>query len=129
MSDDEALHDLAVRARQLEAHLLRSPEYLLKVGRQAKWLGGALFVILVLLVAEEFFYLRESKSASSFVLGSIDVTLFAAFTTGVLLIRTHRCRRHLNERWLNPEAKKTLDALRRERMERDSPASSAHGTT
>jgi hypothetical protein len=128
MSDDEALHDLAVRARQLEAHLLRSPEYLLKVRRKAAWLALVFGAAILLFFGEEIFYLREPKPNSTFVLGSIDFTLVIILTSGVLLIRTRGFRHRLNESWLNPEAKKTLDALRRERTERNSPASSAPGT-
>jgi len=129
MSDDEALNDLAVRTRQLEAHLVRSPEYLLKVGRTAKMFAAVLVAALVIFFGEEFLYVSEPKPSSSMVLGSIDLTLLVILTSGVLLVRTRRCRHKLNKNWLNPEARKTLEALQRERTERSSPDAPAGRTT
>jgi hypothetical protein len=123
MSDDEALNDLAVRMRQLEAHLVRSPEYVAKVGRTARMFAAVLALALVIFFGEELLYVREPRPEASVVLGSIDLTRV------VLLVRTWRCRRRLNKNWLSPDARKTLEALQRERTERSSPGAPAGRTT
>jgi len=129
MSDDEALNDLAVRTRQLEAHLVRSPEYLSKVGRTTKMFAAVLVAALVIFFGEELLYVREPKADASMVLGSIDLTLLVIVTSGVLLVRTWRCRSRLNKSWLNPDARKTLEALQRESTERSPPGAPAGRTT
>ena len=128
MFDDEALNDLAVRTRQLEAHLVRSPEYVAKVGRTAKMFAAVLVLALVIFFGEELLYVREPKPEASVVLGSIDLTLLVIVTSGVLLVRTWRCRRRLNKNWLSPETRKTLEALQRERTGRSSPSAPAGRT-
>jgi hypothetical protein len=121
--DDEALKDLAVRMRQLEAHLLRSPEYLARASRKVKWLLILLGVAVVLFFFEGIFCLREARPASPVVLGSIDVTSFVAIVSCVLILRARRCFRHLNEKWLHSEARKTLETLRQQRAEIQSRSS------
>jgi hypothetical protein len=115
--DDEALKDLAVRLRQLEAHLLCSPEYLARAGRKVAWLAALLGVAVVLFLFEGIFCLRGTRPEPPVVLGSIDVTTCVVIASCVLIIRAKRCFRHLNETWLSSEAKKTLETLRREQAE------------
>jgi hypothetical protein len=129
MFDDEALNDLAVRTRQLEVHLVRSPEYVSKVSRKATWLAVVLGLAFVFFVGEEIVYLDEPKPRSTFVMGSIDATLLIVLTSGVMLVRTRGCRHRLNESWLSPDARKTLEALRREQTKRATTTPSTNGAS
>jgi hypothetical protein len=129
MFDDEALNDLAVRTRQLEAHLVRSPEYVSRVGRKIKWLAVVLGLAVVLFIGEEIAYLDEPKPGSTLVLGSIDATLLVIVISAVLLARARGCRHRLNENWLNPDARKTLETLREEQTIRAATTPAANGTT
>jgi hypothetical protein len=116
MSDDEALKDLAVRTRQLEAHLLRSPEYLSRISRKVKWLVLGLLVAVILFFFELIDF-EKTHVMSLGLLGTIAGTDAFAMADCALLIRTKRCLRRLNERWLHPDAKKTLESLRQQRVE------------
>jgi hypothetical protein len=125
---DEALNDLAVRTRQLEAHLLRSPEYLFKADQDLKRQVVILYLaIALLLLFEGFFVIREAHSMPGWLLALIIFTSVLAIVNCALLIRTKRCLHRLNEGWLNPEAQKTLEALRREHADMQSRASPAGG--
>ena len=130
MSDeDEALHDLTIRTRQLERHLLRSPEYLFKADQGLKRQVAMLYLaIALLLVFEGFFVLLEARHMPPVLLALIIFTSLLAIVNCVLLIRTKQCLHRLNEGWLTPEAKKTLVALRREHDDLQSRASSPSET-
>jgi hypothetical protein len=126
---DEALNDLAVRTRQLEAHLLRSPEYLFKADQDLKRQVVILYLaIALLLLFEGFFVIREAHKMPDWLLVLIIFTSVLAIVNCALLIRTKRCLHRLNEGWLNPEAQKALEALRREHADMQSRAAPASGT-
>jgi MFS superfamily sulfate permease-like transporter len=126
---DEALNDLAVRTRQLEAHLLRSPEYLFKADQDLKRQVVILYLAIALLfLFQGFFVIREAHRMPDWLLALIIFTSVLAILNCALLIRTKRYLHRLNEGWLNPEAQKTLEALRREHEEMRSRASSTSET-
>ena len=112
---DRALADLALRTRQLEKHLLRSPEYLSKASRDLKRQVAMLYLaIALLLVFQGFFVLREARHMPDGLLALIVFTSALAIVNCVLLIRTKRCLHRLNDGWLDPDARRTLEGLRRE---------------
>ena len=116
---DETLNDLAVRRRQLETHLLHSPEYLSKAGQDLKRQVTVLYLaIALLLFFEGVFVLREARHMPAGLLALIVFTSALAIVNCVLLIRTKRHLHRLNEGWLDPDARRTLEALRRELDER-----------
>ena len=127
MPDDETLHDLSVRTYQLETHLLQSPEYRFKADQDLKRQVTMLYLAIALLfIFEGFFIGKEAGHMPSWLLALIIFTSLLAIVNCVLLIRTKHCLHRLNAGWLNPEAKKALEALRREQTDRQSCASSAH---
>ena len=112
---DKTLDDLAVRTRQLETHLLRSPEYLSKAGRDLKRQVVVLYLaIALLLLFEGVFVLREARHMPAWLLALIVFTSALAIANCVLLIRTKRYLHRLNDGWLDPHARQTLEALRHE---------------
>jgi hypothetical protein len=113
----DPLADLALRERQLEAHLLRSHEYQGKAARRTALLALILAATIFLTLGEAIIYSREPRPKSEVVLGSIDLTGLVAVIAVYLLFRTRGCLRRLNERWITPEAKKALKSLRQERLQ------------
>ena len=111
--DDDALQDVLTRTRQLEVHILRSPEYLFKADqllkRQSIVLG---LTIILLLIFEGLFVALEARALPTWLLVLICVTSALVLSNCLLLIRTKRSLRRLNEFWLNPEEKAALAALR-----------------
>ena len=62
MAEDETLQDLATRRQQLEAHLLRSPEYLFKADQDLKRQVSMLYLaIALLLLFQGIFALSEAS--------------------------------------------------------------------
>ena len=115
---DETLDDLNVRTRQLETHLLRSPEYLSKADRDLKRQLVVLYLaIALLLLFEGVFVLREARHMPDGLLALIIFTSALAIANCCLLIHTKRCLHRLNEGWLDPHARRTLEGLRRELAE------------
>jgi hypothetical protein len=127
MSDDEALNDLAVRTRQLEAHLLRSPEYLLRISRKVKWLVLGLLMAVILFFFEIIDF-EKTHVMSLGLLGMIGGTDAFAIADCAVLIRTKQCLRRLNERWIHPDAKTTLESLRQQQADMRSRGSAPSGT-
>lgn len=125
MSDDETLHDLALRTRQLEEHLLRSPEYLSQVRGKVKWLVAVL-VVAILLFFFEIIDFEKMHHMTLGLLGTVAGTDALAIADCGLLLRTRRSLHRLNERWLDPKAKKTLDSLRQQHAEVQTRAASAN---
>ena len=112
---DRALADLALRTRQLETHLLRSPEYLSKAARDLKRQVAMLYLAIVLLLLfQGFFVLREARHMPGDLLALIVFTSALAIVNCALLIHTKRCLHRLNESWLDADARRTLESLRRE---------------
>jgi Flp pilus assembly protein TadB len=127
--DDEALRDLTVRTRQLEAHLLGSPEYLARGQRGLRRQVGMLYLAIALLfVFEGFFVLLEGHHMPAWLLALIIFTSLLAIVNCVLLIHTRRCLHDLNERWLTSDVKKRLETLRREHAEMQSRRSNPSET-
>jgi len=115
MSNVDPLDDLTVRQRQLEKHLLRSPEYLFKADQDLKRQVAILYLAIALLfLFQGFFVLREARTMPGGLLALIVFTSALAIVNCVLLIRTKRFLHRLNEGWLEPDAKRTVDALKQE---------------
>jgi hypothetical protein len=115
MSNVDPLDDLTVRQRQLEKHLLRSPEYLFKADQDLKRQVAILYLAIALLfLFQGFFVLREARTMPGGLLALIVFTSALAIVNCVLLIRTKRFLHRLNEGWLDPDAKRTVDALKQE---------------
>ncbi len=115
MPEADPIADLAVRERQLRAHLLGSSEYQRRVQLQIGLWIVVLAGSLILTLGEGILDASESGPAPALVMGSIGVTSLVFILSVVLLFRSRGCRHQLNERLLDPEAKKVLQALRRER--------------
>lgn len=112
---DQAVDDLAIRQRQLEKHLLRSPEYLHKADQDLKRQVAMLYLAIALLfLFQGIFVFREARNMPDSLLALIVFTAALAIVNCVLLIRTKQCLRRLNEGWLEPEAKRILETLRLE---------------
>jgi hypothetical protein len=127
MSTVDPLDDLTIRQRQLEKHLLRSPEYLRRADQDLKRQVAILYLaIALLLVFQGIFVLREAGRMPDGLLSLIVFTAILAIVNCLLLIRTKRCLHRLNEGWLDPHAKRTLEALKLERA-RLQPEKSASG--
>jgi hypothetical protein len=115
MSNVDPLDDLAVRQRQLEKHLLRSPEYLYKADQDLKRQVAMLYLaVALLLLFQGIFVLREARTMPGGLLALIIFTSTLAIVNCLLLIRTKRYLHRLNEGWLEPDAKRTLHALKLE---------------
>jgi hypothetical protein len=116
MSTVDPLDDLTIRQRQLETHLLRSPEYLHKADQDLKRQVAILYLaIALLLLFQGIFVLREAGMMPGSLLALIVLTATLAIVNCVLLIRTKRYLHRLNEGWLDPHARHTLENLKRER--------------
>jgi hypothetical protein len=118
MSAEETLHDVTIRVQQLEAYILRSPEYLRRADQELKRQVTMLYLaIALLLVFQGLFTFRE---AGHLPLGGVilmSVTAFLAIVNCLLLIQTKACLRQLNETWLKPQEKVALTTLRFQRTE------------
>jgi hypothetical protein len=129
MSDDEALRDLATRRRQLETHILRSPEYLFKADQDLKRQVSMLYLAIALLfLFQGIFALSEAHHMPFSVMALIIVTSVLAIANCLLLIRTKTYLRRLNEAWLKPEEKHAITKLRNQHAEiqlRSPPAASS----
>jgi len=127
MALNETLEDVAIRERQLEAHLLRSPEYLRRADQELKRQVSMLYLaIALLLVFQGLFAWRTVGQIPVFATALTAVTSLLAIFNCLLLIRTKSCLRRLNDAWLRPEEKTAVMALRNQRDEiaRATPGSS-----
>jgi hypothetical protein len=118
MNFEESLQDVAIRERQLEAHILRSTEYLRRADQDLKRQVSILYLaIALLLVFQGLFAVRaiDQISLGGFIL--ISVTSFLAIANCLLLIKTKTWLRRLNEAWLAPQEKIALEALKLQRNE------------
>jgi hypothetical protein len=118
MTFDESLHDVMIRERQLEAHILRSPEYLRRADLELKRQVSMLYLAIALLLL--FQGLFTVHAMDRLPLASIlltGVTSFLAIVNCLLLIRTKMWLRRLNEEWLNPQEKVAVDSLKHQRHE------------
>src|SRR5271154_4658593 len=106
MSVEESLQDVAIRERQLEAHILRSKEYLKRANQNIKRQIFTLYAAIALLLAYQGFFTLRAVGWTAFddVLLT-TITSCVAIVTCLLLIRTKTWLRRLNEAWLGPQEK------------------------
>ncbi|MCE0523611.1 MAG: hypothetical protein LV480_11950 [Methylacidiphilales bacterium] len=118
MSAEETLHDVSVRVQQLEAYILRSPEYLKKADQELKRQVTMLYLaIALLLVFQGLFTLRVTGSLPVSGIILMSVTSILAIVNCLLLIQTKTWFHRLNESWLGPQEKIALTALQSQRKE------------
>ena len=118
MSFEESLQDVTIRERQLEAHILRSTEYLKRADQDLKRQVFILYLaIALLIVLQALFTFRtvDQLPLSGVIL--ISVTSFLAIVNCLLLIKTKTWLRRLNEAWLDPQERVVLEALKLQRSE------------
>jgi hypothetical protein len=114
----ESLEDVTIRERQLEAHLLRSPEYLRQADQELKRQVSMLYLaIALLLVFQGLFSWRTVGQIPLAALILTSLTSLLAIGNCLLLIRTKSCLRRLNEAWLKPEERSAMHALRDQRQQ------------
>jgi hypothetical protein len=116
-SDTISLEDVMIRERQLEAHLLHSPEYLRCANRELKRQVSMLYLAIVLLFVFQGLFAWKAGHIPVSEVVMISVTSFLAIINCLLLIRTKACLRRLNDAWLRPEQKTAVYALRLQRSE------------
>ena len=115
---EESLQDVTIRERQLEAHILRSNEYLQRADQELKRQVLILYLaIALLLVFQGLFTLRAVQHMPLSCVALISVTSFLAIVNCLLLIRTKTWLHRLNETWLAPHEKEALNALKVQRHE------------
>jgi hypothetical protein len=113
MSAEETLHDVTIRVQQLEAYILRSPEYLQRADQELKRQVTMLYLaIALLLVFQGLFSLRAAGHLQISGMILMSVTSFLAIVNCLLLIHTKTWLHRLNEAWLGPQEKVALTSLR-----------------
>ena len=118
MALKENLEDVAIRERQLETHLLHSPDYLRKCDQMVKRQVVMLYLAIALLVLfQGIFTLRTAGQIPISTTALTTVTSLLAIINCLLLIRTKACLRRLNDAWLRPEERAAVNALRHQRAE------------
>jgi hypothetical protein len=118
MSAEESLHDVTIRVQQLEAYILRSPEYIKRADQELKRQVTMLYLaIALLLVFQGLFTLRAAGHLPMSGMILMSVTSFLAIVNCLLLIHTKTWLHRLNEAWLGPQEKVALKALRFQRTE------------
>jgi Flp pilus assembly protein TadB len=117
MSAEESLHDVNIREKQLQSHILSSPEYLHKADQELKRQVTMLYLaIALLLVFHGLFTFRATGLPLAGVL-LMTVTSILAILNCLLLIRTKTWLRKLNEAWLAPQERVALRTIRSQRTE------------
>lgn len=118
MSAEETLHDVTIRVQQLEAFILRSPEYLKRADQELKRQVTMLYLaIALLLVFQGLFTLRATGNFPINGVILMSVTSFLAIVNCLLLIKTKTWLQRLNENWLGPQEKIALTSLQFQRKE------------
>ena len=118
MSAEETLHDVKIREQQLEAFILRSPEYLKRADQELKRQVTMLYLaIALLLVFQGLFTFREAGALPLSGMLLISVTSILAIVNCLLLIKTKTWLRRLNEAWLGPQEKVAITSIRFQRQE------------
>ena len=118
MSAEETLHDVTIRVQQLEAYILRSPEYLQRADQELKRQVTMLYLAIALLLVFQGLFTFGAVGhlpLSGVILMSI--TSFLAIVNCILLIQTKTWLHRLNEAWLGPQEKIALNALRSQRAQ------------
>src|SRR5712672_1492657 len=104
MSFEDSLQDVAIRERQLEAHILRSTEYLSHADRTLKRQVTMLYLaIALLLVFQGLFAFQVTGKLPLSVVFLTSVTSLLAIINCLLLIQTKTWLNRLNQAWLKPE--------------------------
>jgi hypothetical protein len=118
MSIEESLHDVTIRERQLEMHILRSAEYRRRADQDLKRLVSMLYLAIALLFVIQglFTYHAISKWPLNGII-LISVTSLLGVMNCLLLIKTKAWQHRLNEAWLAPQEKSALEALKSQRHE------------
>ncbi|HEV3272298.1 MAG TPA: hypothetical protein VGZ93_08980 [Candidatus Methylacidiphilales bacterium] len=118
MSAEETLHDVTIRVQQLEAYILRSPEYLKRADQELKRQVTMLYLaIALLLVFQGLFTFRATGYLPVGGVALMSITSFLAIVNCLLLIHTKTWLHRLNEKWLGPQEKIALTSLRYQRNE------------
>jgi hypothetical protein len=118
VSAEETLHDVEIREQQLEAFILRSPEYLKRADRELKRQVTTLYLaIALLLLFQGFFTLKVLGVLPFSEMLLVSVTSVLAIVNCLLLIKTKTWLHRLNEAWLNPQEKIAVSSLRSQRDE------------
>lgn len=127
MSVEESLQDVTIRERQLEAHILKSTEYLKRADQDLKRQVTTLYLaIALLLVFQALFTIQAADRLPLSAVTLISVTSLLAIINCVLMIQTKTWLRRLNEAWLAPQEKSALEALKIQRSEILSRQSRSH---
>jgi len=118
MSFEESLHDVTVRERQLEAHILRSADYLKHANQDLKRQMTMLYTAIAFLMAFQglFTFTVVGQIPYSVVI-LVSVTSFLSIVNCLLLIKTKAWLHRLNKAWLAPQEKLALEALENQRAE------------
>ena len=118
MSAEETLHDVSIRVQQLEAYILRSPEYLKRADQELKRQVTMLYLAIALLIVfQGLFTLREAGALPLSGVILMSVTSILAIVNCLLLIQTKTWLHRLNEAWLGPQEKIALRSLRSQHRE------------
>ncbi len=118
MSAEETLHDVTIRVQQLEAYMLRSPEYLRRADQELKRQVAMLYLAIALLLVFQGFFTYGAKGnlpIAGVIL--VSVTSVLAIVNCLLLIRTKTWMHRLNDAWLGPQERIALTSLRYQRRE------------
>lgn len=118
MSAEESLHDVMIRERQLEAHILRSTEYLKCADQELKRQVVMLYLAIALLLLFQGLFTLHTVGQMPFSnLALTCITSFLAIINCLLLIRTKTCLHRLNKAWLAPQEKFAFETLNSQRHE------------
>jgi len=118
MTFEENLQDVTIRERQLEAHILRSTEYLQHADQALKRQVSMLYLAISLLLVFQGFFTFHSIGEVPF--GNVlltGITSLLAIVNCILLIKTKTWLHRLNQAWLKPEEKVAIDTLKHQRYE------------
>lgn len=118
MSAEETLHDVSIRVQQLEAYILRSPEYLKRADQELKRQVTMLYLAIALLVLfQGLFTFRATGELPMAGVIMMSVTSILAIVNCLLLIHTKTWLNRLNESWLGQQEKSALMSLRSQQKE------------
>ena len=117
LNSETRMKDVCIRERQLERHLLQSPDYLSRANRELKRNIFMLYLAIALLILFQgiFTWKNTGRLPVGLVILNIATSLVAIFNC-LLIIRTKRCLRQVNDAWLRPAEKTALAALRSQRF-------------
>jgi len=130
MNSDPTPQDVAIRMRQLESHLLRSPAYQQQADRHFKRHVVTLYLaVALLLLFQGLFAVGLRENLPLLVVSLTTVTALLGIANCVLMIHARRWLQQVNEQWLQPEERRALIDLRRQGHDvlACGPADSLHG--